>query len=90
MFARKEIAGVVAAAMIAIVAVPCSLGQFSSGPKKPIGPWMDKTLTLKIDPLYLSIFDGATDRWMIVPGEYKVMAGPSSATLPLTADVTLK
>jgi len=239
MFARKEIAGVVAAAMIAIVAVPCSFGQFSSGPKRPTGPWMDKTLTpdqraelvvkemtldekiqlvhgtgmpgfgtpdpsavrsnggggfvpgierlglpglkvgykwfdaekkqpaypfgfglsytsfaysnlkatgsestevsfsvrntgkragqevaqvylsmpasageppkrligwekvplnpgesktvtLNIDPLYLSIFDATTDRWTIVPGEYKVMVGPSSATLPLTATVTLK
>jgi beta-glucosidase len=49
-----------------------------------------KTVTLKIDPLYLSIFDAATDRWTIVPGEYKVMAGSSSAELPLTAAIRLK
>jgi len=40
--------------------------------------------------LYLAIFDAATDHWTIVPGEYKVMVGPSSAELPLTASVTLK
>jgi beta-glucosidase len=66
-------------------------------PKRLIGwekvdlqPGESKTITLKIDPLYLSIFDAATDRWTIVPGEYKVMVGPSSATLPLTATVSLK
>jgi beta-glucosidase len=48
-----------------------------------------KTVTLKIDPLYLAIFDAATDHWTIVPGEYKLMAGPSSATLPLTATIHL-
>ncbi len=66
-------------------------------PKRLIGwekvdlqPGESKIVTLKISPLYLSIFDAATDRWMIVPGEYKVMAGPSSATLPLKAAISLK
>ena len=58
--------------------------------KVPLNPGESKTVTLNIDPLYLSIFDATTDRWTIVPGEYKVMVGPSSATLPLTATVTLK
>jgi len=66
-------------------------------PKRLIGwekvalqPGESKTVTLKIDPLYLSVFDEASERWMIVPGEYRVMAGPSSATLPLVAVVNLK
>jgi beta-glucosidase len=66
-------------------------------PKRLIGwekidlqPGESKTVTLKIDPLYLSVFDEASERWMIMPGEYRVMAGPSSAVLPLTATVTLK
>jgi beta-glucosidase len=66
-------------------------------PKRLIGwekvelkPGESKTVTLKIDPLYLSIFDAASDHWTILPGDYKVMAGPSSATLPLTATVALK
>lgn len=58
--------------------------------KVELNPDESKTVTLKIDPLYLSTFDAATDRWTIVPGEYQVMAGPSSATLPLTATVILK
>jgi hypothetical protein len=36
------------------------------------------------------VFDVATERWKIVPGEYKVMAGPSSAELPLAATVQLR
>jgi beta-glucosidase len=66
-------------------------------PKRLIGwekvdlqPGESKIVTLKIDPLYVSIFDTANDRWSIVPGEYKVMAGPSSATLPLATTVSLK
>jgi beta-glucosidase len=65
-------------------------------PKRLIGwekvdlkPGESKTVTLRIDPLYLSVFDAAAGTWKIVPGEYKVMAGPSSATLPLTAGVKL-
>jgi beta-glucosidase len=65
-------------------------------PKRLIGwekvalqPGESKTVTMTIDPLYLSVFDTSSDRWKIVPGEYKVMAGPSSATLPLSAAVSL-
>jgi len=74
--------------------MPASAGE---PPKRLIGwekvdlnPGESKTVTLKIDPLYLSIFDAATDRWTIVPGEYNVMAGPSSASLSLIAAVALK
>jgi beta-glucosidase len=66
-------------------------------PKRLIGwekvdlqPGESKFVTLKIDPIYLSIFDTANDRWSIVPGEYKVMAGPSSAMLPLATTVSLR
>ncbi len=76
------------------LSLPASAGE---PPKRLIGwekvelqPGESKTVTLKIDPLYLSIFDASTDRWTIVPGEYKVMAGPSSATLPLTTNLNLK
>jgi beta-glucosidase len=58
--------------------------------KVALNPGESKTVTLKIDPLYLSIFDVAANHWTILPGEYKVMAGPSSATLPLTATIQLK
>jgi beta-glucosidase len=75
------------------LSLPTSAGE---PPKRLIGwekvdlkPGESKTVVLKIDPLYLSIFDTAADRWTIAPGEYKVMVGPSSATLPQTATVTL-
>jgi beta-glucosidase len=75
------------------LALPSTAGE---PPKRLVG-WEklalkageSKTVTLKVDPLYLSIFDSATEHWVIVPGEYKVMAGPSSAVLPLAATVTL-
>jgi len=76
------------------LSLPASAGE---PPKRLIGwekvalnPGESKTVTLKIDALYLSIFDAATDHWTIAPGEYKIMAGQSSATLPLTTTVTLK
>jgi beta-glucosidase len=76
------------------LSLPVAAGE---PPKRLIGwekvelqPGESKTVTLKIDPLYLSIFDAATDHWTIVLGEYKVMAGSSSADLPLAATITLK
>jgi beta-glucosidase len=45
MFIRKRFAGVVAAAVLTMVAAPACFGQLFDGPKKPKGPWMDKTLT---------------------------------------------
>jgi beta-glucosidase len=76
------------------LALPASAGE---PPKRLVGwekvdlkPGESKTVTLNIDPLYLSVFDTATDRWRVVPGEYKVMAGTSSAALPLSATVGLQ
>jgi beta-glucosidase len=37
-----------------------------------------KSVTLSMDPLYLSVFDTAKDGWELLPGEYKVMAGAAS------------
>jgi beta-glucosidase len=50
-----------------------------------LAPGEAKTITLKIDPTLLSIFDEAKDGWDLLPGEYTVVAGPSSADTPLTA-----
>jgi len=75
------------------LALPASAGE---PPKRLIGwqkitlnPGETKTVSLTIDPLYLSVFDPAADRWTIVPGEYRVLAGPSSAELPLSSVVVL-
>jgi beta-glucosidase len=48
-------------------------------------PGESKTVTLTMEPLYLSIFDTSKDGWQLLPGDYKVMAGPSSESTPLHA-----
>jgi len=48
-------------------------------------PGEAKTVTLTIDPLYLSIFDEAANAWQLLPGDYRLSAGPSSDATPLTA-----
>jgi beta-glucosidase len=50
-----------------------------------LAPGKSKSITLALTPLYLSIFDDKKDAWTLLPGDYKVQVGPSSADLPLTA-----
>jgi len=38
-----------------------------------------------LHPLYLSIFDEKKDAFTQLPGEYKILVGPSSSETPLTA-----
>ena len=66
-------------------------------PKRLIGftkvrlePREKKTVTVEVDPKYLSIFDEEKDGWSLVPGDYTIMAGGSSDKLPLKATVNLK
>jgi beta-glucosidase len=49
-----------------------------------------RTVTVDIDPKYLSIFDEAKDGWALVPGDYTIMVGGSSKDLPLKATLSLK
>jgi beta-glucosidase len=49
-----------------------------------LGPGESKSITLPLTPLYLSIFDDKKDAWTLLPGDYKIQVGPSSAELPLT------
>ncbi len=58
--------------------------------KVALDPGESKMVSLTVDPLYLSIFNASADRWEIFPGQYEVKAGPSSATLPLSAGVHLE
>ncbi len=52
-----------------------------------LAPGESKTVTLKIDPKFLSIFDDQTDNWKLLSGEYKFFVGGSSRNTPLTATV---
>ena len=49
-----------------------------------------KTVTVEIDPKYLSIFDETAQAWKLLPGEYTVMVGGSSQDLPLKTTISLK
>jgi beta-glucosidase len=49
-----------------------------------------RSLTVQLDPRTLAVFDTAKDALDILPGAYKVLAGPSSSDTPLTAVMVLK
>src|SRR5581483_10857851 len=52
-------------------------------------PGESKTVTMHVEPLYLSIYDTSKKDWRLVPGQYTISAGRSSRDLPLTGSVTL-
>jgi beta-glucosidase len=56
--------------------------------KVQLAPGESKTVTLPIDPKFLSIFDEQKDGWVLLPGQYKFFAGGSSRSTPLTANVS--
>jgi beta-glucosidase len=49
-----------------------------------------RTVTVEVDPKYLSIFDVKKNDWKLIPGDYTFMVGGSSQNLPLKTVVTLK
>ena len=55
-----------------------------------LDPKQKRTVSVEIDPKYLSIFDETKDAWSLVPGDYTIFVGGSSADLPLKATVSLK
>ena len=55
--------------------------------KIQLAPGESKTVTLKLEPKFLSIFDEAKDEWDLLAGEYRIFVGGSSDSTPLTASV---
>jgi beta-glucosidase len=55
--------------------------------KVMLAPGESKTVTVAIEPLFLSIFDAEKDAWQLMPGEYQFFAGGSSRNTPLSAKV---
>ena len=73
---------------------PASAGE---PPKRLVGfdktmlqPGESRELTIEVDPLYLSIYDDASSKMKVVPGEYTFAVGGSSASLPLRQNVVMK
>ncbi len=57
--------------------------------KVALQPGESKTVSVHVEPLYLSVYDVGSKSWRLVPGQYTVSAGGSSRDLPLTSSVTL-
>jgi beta-glucosidase len=57
--------------------------------KIQLRPGEARTVTLRLDPHYLSIFSVTKDGWEFVPGEYRVYVGGSSRDTPLTGTLTI-
>ncbi len=76
-----------------IAEVYASLPTSAAEPPKRLVGWAKveleagekKSVTIEIDPKYLSIFDEASDGWLLLPGEYTILVGGSSQNLPLRA-----
>src|SRR5208283_1507891 len=79
-----------------IVEVYAGLPAAAGEPPKRLVAWdkvalaarESKTVTLALDPKFLSIFDEGKDGWQLLPGEYRIFVGGSSRSTALTAVVT--
>ncbi len=58
--------------------------------KTSLAPGEERTLTMDVDPTYLSVFNPASDHWGILGGTYKVLAGDSSDDLALQTTLSLE
>jgi beta-glucosidase len=80
-----------------IAQVYASLPQGTGEPPKRLVGWtkvqlaagQSKSVSVAIEPLFLSIFNVDKDAWQLVPGDYRLMVGGSSVALPLSATVKL-
>jgi beta-glucosidase len=74
--------------------LPAAAGE---PPKRLVG-WSKITLnageskaaSVTIDPKYLSIFNVDTNAWQLLPGDYTILVGGSSQSLPLKNSISLK
>ncbi len=75
-------------------ALPASAGE---PPKRLVG-WKKVHLnagesadvSVRVDPMYLSIYDETQGGWKLVPGDYAFMVGGSSQNLPLSAKISMQ
>jgi beta-glucosidase len=55
-----------------------------------LAPGESKSVTLTLNPLTLSVFNTDQNGWQLLPGEYTVVAGPSSSDTPLKATLHVR
>jgi beta-glucosidase len=85
--AGAEIAEVYAALPASAEEPPKRLVGWS---KVTLAPGESKEVSVAVDPMFLSVFDEAANKFKLVPGSYTFMAGGSSQDLPLTKAVSLQ
>jgi len=75
------------------VALPPGSGEppkrLAAWQKVELAPGESKTVTVTLDPEYLSIFNVDKDAWELLPGEYKVYVGGSSRNTPLAGTMRI-
>ena len=75
------------------VTLPAAAGEpfkrLVSWEKVQLKPGEAKTITLALDPHYLSIFDAEKEAWRLESGEYTVHVGGSSRDLPLSGTLRI-
>jgi beta-glucosidase len=52
-----------------------------------LNPGESKEVTVTLNPLTMEVFNTDKNGWEMLPGNYKVMAGPSSSDTPLKAEM---
>ncbi len=55
-----------------------------------LAPGESKTVTVAVDPRVMSIFDEQDNAWSLLPGAYRIFAGPSSSETPLNAPLQIQ
>jgi beta-glucosidase len=81
-----------------IAEVYASLPAAADEPPKRLVGWSNvklkagesREVVVEIDRQYLSVFDAGAHGWKLVPGEYSLLVGGSSQSLPLKEAITLK
>jgi len=58
--------------------------------KVSLGPGESKEVKVTVPVKYLSVYDEASSSWKLVSGDYSIMVGGSSKTLPLVQKLSLK
>jgi beta-glucosidase len=68
----------------AYVMLPAAAGEpfkrLVAWERVPLKPGEAKTVTLPLDPLYLSIFNSEKDGWELLAGDYKTFVGPLTSS----------
>ncbi len=59
--------------------------RLSAWQRVKLAPGESKDVTLTLQPLSLTVFNTDQNGWQLLPGDYNVMAGPSSSETPLKA-----